>query len=89
MTIKEPPNGAGRHMQAVLLPQQIDQLHQSDIHLYRDGAEDHVAVCLDAMGALIPALWLSPCRPRRLERPYPADSRRNTDAEPLRGRTPR
>ena len=87
MTIKEPPNCAGRDMQAVLLPQQIDQFHQSDVHFELDGPEDHVPVCFDPMGALISTLWLRSCGPRGFERPYPANSRRNTDAEPISSRT--
>jgi hypothetical protein len=62
MTIKEPPNGAGRHMQAVLL-QQIDQFHQRNVHLEFDGPKDHVPIGFD-MGSA-PGFSPSPTRRRR------------------------
>jgi hypothetical protein len=88
MTIEKPPNGAGRHMQPMLL-QQIDQFDQCDVDLELDGAEDHVPICFNAVGALIPALWLRSCGPRGFECPHPSNSRRNTDAEPISSRTSR
>src|SRR3977135_4053203 len=62
VTLEEPPDRAWRKRCSHLGFEQRGDLHQRQVRLRRDRAQDEVAMRLDAMRALISALRLGACR---------------------------